>query len=124
MDKQASRFLDAYNEIDKWLRKILKADKRMSFYNLVEDASNPKKVPPQHAGVVGYYKDDLKGYGDLRNAIVHEHRNDEVIATPHLKAVEELETIRKRLLRSAANSVPFYQNCSAMYSRRPHRDSC
>lgn len=46
MDKQASRFLDAYNEIDKWLRKILKADKRMSFYNLVEDASNPKKVPP------------------------------------------------------------------------------
>jgi predicted transcriptional regulator len=92
------RFLDAYNEIDKWMRKLLKADKRVSFYTLVEDASNPKKVSPRHAGVVRRYADDLKGYGDLRNAIVHEHRNDEVIATPHLRAVEELETIHKRLL--------------------------
>ena len=98
MDNNADRFLTAYNEIDKWLRKILRTDKRVPYYSLVEDASNPKKASHEHAGVVRHYADDLKEYGDLRNAIIHSYRNDEIIATPHLKAVEEMETIRDRLL--------------------------
>jgi hypothetical protein len=77
MDKQTLRFLTVYDQIDKWLRKILKADRRVSFSSLVDDASDSKRTHPRHAGIVRYYKDDLKGYGDLRNAIVHEHRNDE-----------------------------------------------
>jgi predicted transcriptional regulator len=98
MDKHADRFLTAYNDIDKWLRKILRTNNKVSFWTLLEDASNSKNVSPQYANVVGYYKDDLKEFADLRNAIVHEHRNDEVIATPHLKAVLGLEAIRRRLL--------------------------
>jgi CBS domain-containing protein len=97
MDKNADRFLSAYNEIDKWLRKMLKADRKASFANLVDDVSNSNKVSHQSTRLVRHYRDDLKEYGDLRNAIVHEHRNDEVIATPCLKAVEEMEAIRKRL---------------------------
>ena len=98
MDAQTLRFLTAYDHIDKWLRKILKADRRVSFSSLVDDASDPKRTHPRHAGVVRYYKDDLKVYGNLRNAIVHEHRNDEPIATPYPAAVKELETIHERLV--------------------------
>jgi predicted transcriptional regulator len=98
MDKLADRFLTAYNEIDKWLRKIVRTDRGTSFASLVDAASDPRKCPNQHNGVVKHYAKDLKEFGDLRNAIVHEYRDDEIIATPHAKAVKELEAIRGHLL--------------------------
>jgi predicted transcriptional regulator len=98
MDKLADRFITVYNEIDKWLRKIVKADGRVTFASLVDAVSDPKKCPHRHNSVVACYARDLKEFGDLRNAIVHHYRDDEIIATPHAKAVKELEAIRDRLL--------------------------
>ncbi len=98
MDKLADRFLTAYNDIDKWLRKIAKVDRNLSFASVVDIVSDAKKCPHGLNAVVKHYSHDLKEFGDLRNAIVHHYRNDEIIATPCLKAVKELEAIRDHLL--------------------------
>jgi hypothetical protein len=39
MDDQSSRFLDAFNGIEKHLRKVVKAEKHLTFGELVEKAS-------------------------------------------------------------------------------------
>jgi hypothetical protein len=44
------------------------------------------------------YKDDLKEFGDLRNAIVHTRAGDRVIAEPNDQAVDTIEQIARLLV--------------------------
>ncbi len=91
MDELTKRFIDAYNEIDSFLRRLCKERAQATFSSLVVKAAEINKAVRHHA-------QDLREYGDLRNAITHHYRRNEPIATPHGRAVRELESIRKDLL--------------------------
>ncbi|HSM57441.1 MAG TPA: hypothetical protein VK879_14920, partial [Candidatus Sulfomarinibacteraceae bacterium] len=60
----ADRFVRAYNAIDNHLRRVLKSGKHRSFPALVDIAA-------KRMSEVRRYRNDLKEYGQLRNAIVH-----------------------------------------------------
>jgi len=93
----SDRFLEAFNSIERHLRKISKSKitktrRHPSFYALVDaaSASNP---------AVRRSKVDLKEFADLRNAIVHERTDGHVIAEPNDQAVKEIEHIASLLLK-------------------------
>jgi len=81
------RFLNAFIGIEQALEKIVKNKRRVPFYQLVDLAA---KTDP----FVREIAIELKEYGDLRNAIVHERIDDKPIAEPHQDVVERLERIR------------------------------
>jgi hypothetical protein len=91
MDELSSRFVGAYNEIDKFPRRLCKVGPELGFMKVV------RKAAQQHAGVKAYEM-DLEECAHLRNAIAHSYRNYEVIATPHSGAVRQLEAIKTKLL--------------------------
>jgi hypothetical protein len=68
------------------MNRRVKSDRYISYAELVRRVSNLDK---------GYHKFQryLEEFGDLRNAIVHERIDGEVIAEPHLKIVLEIEQI-------------------------------
>lgn len=69
----SDRFLNAFSSIEQQLRKITRRGKETRFYQLVDEASASTPA-------VASYKDDLKEFADLRNAIVHERGDGRVIA--------------------------------------------
>jgi CBS domain-containing protein len=87
----SNEFLNIFSSLESWLRSQTNAERSASFYELVEKASRV------HAAV-RRYKDDLKEFADLRNAIVHERTDGHVIAEPNLRAVAEFDRIRKAFL--------------------------
>jgi predicted transcriptional regulator len=96
---QTGRFLDAYAEIEQYLRRKLKADISESFVALVRAASRSDPA-------VGRFGDDLREYAELRNAIVHQRAPDaHAIAEPYLSVVVDIERIRDRLLKPPALSA-------------------
>ncbi len=100
-EKNSERFLNCFDEIERYLRKVTKEPKWKSFYELVEKAS--QSIP-----VVKHYKDDLKEFADLRNAIVHERTDGHVIAEPNDMSVEKLCEIAKNLL-DPPKVIPLFQ---------------
>ncbi|WLR53022.1 CBS domain-containing protein [Bacillus tianshenii] len=87
----AERFLSAYNTITKELELIVGMNKYLPFFRLVDMAKKKN-------GIVMHFKDDLKEYSYLRNAIVHDRDFPErVIADPHISVVEKLEYIASQL---------------------------
>jgi predicted transcriptional regulator len=91
MDQLSSRFLDAFTSIEKHLRALAKADKHMTFNEMVEKASRSDRA-------VRRFRDQLKGFGELRNFVVHEYCRDQPTASPSPHAVERLQAIRDELL--------------------------
>lgn len=91
MDRQYStRFLDAFANIEQILEDKSGTVRHKPFYQLVDEVS--RIDPFVHDIAV-----ELKEYGDLRNAIVHERINDEPIAEPHPEIVARIEKIRDLL---------------------------
>ena len=91
MDELSSRFLDAFSAIEKHLRKLLDADRHMTFNEMVEKAARADKGVRRLRG-------QLKDFGELRNFVVHEYRRDQPTASPSAHAVERLQAIRDELL--------------------------
>ncbi|WP_414048822.1 CBS domain-containing protein [Macrococcus animalis] len=89
----AERFLNAFNTIEKYLTKYNLNKGYASFSRLIDYAINKDKV-------VAQYKDDLKQFAELRNAIVHNTRSGDnrVIAEPHEEVVKEIELITEMLI--------------------------
>lgn len=89
--KNSDRFIIAYNRIEKSLSKKVDDSGFMPFYRLIEKAKIKNSVVRNH-------EEDLREFGDLRNAIVH-HRTgvDYVIAEPHDDIVERIELIEKKV---------------------------
>ena len=83
-----SRFLDAYNAIDKALRIQYNYKTTISFSDLIRRCADLNHV-------VRGYENDLINFARLRNAIVHSSDNNRVIAEPHLDVVELMEKIAK-----------------------------
>ncbi|MDW0109873.1 CBS domain-containing protein [Sporosarcina aquimarina] len=89
--KNSDRFIIAYNRIEKTLSKKVDESGFLPFYRLIEKAKVKNSV-------VRNYEEDLREFGDLRNAIVH-HRTglDYVIAEPHDDIVELIELIERKV---------------------------
>ena len=86
----SERFLNAFSIIENDMNRRIKSDHYVSFSELVRRMATIDKA---------YHKFQryLEELGDLRNAIVHERIDGEVIAEPHLKIVEEIEQIAQVL---------------------------
>jgi len=97
----SDRFLNAFNSIERSLRKFTKKEKGERFYTLVDVAS--KSYP-----IVRHFSNDLKEFADLRNAIVHERTDGHVLAEPNNQAVEMIEHIAS-LLSNPPKVIPLFK---------------
>lgn len=87
MNRELSeRFLNAYCRLEDELRKITGSGTHESFTFLLDHAARSNAAFAQ-------YKDDLKEYAELRNAIVHKRIADAPIAEPHPEVVLRIEKI-------------------------------
>lgn len=85
----AERFLDIYNQIDKFLKNYEK-DEFESFAKKVRSSSNE---------IIRAHKDKILDYAKLRNAIVHSPRVGlDYIALPLEQVVNDFETILKKII--------------------------
>ncbi|NLY38218.1 MAG: hypothetical protein GX044_02830 [Firmicutes bacterium] len=87
----AERFLNAYAVIEHEMQKLLDLKEHRRFSDLVHRAA---KINP----VIEQFKFDLKEFGDLRNAIVHDRAGGKVIAEPNDEVVAQIEKIAALLL--------------------------
>ena len=89
----ADRFIRAYNQIDDHLRGLLDIDRsRYGFASVVDQAA-------KRYSVVRRYADDLKEFGALRNAIVHDKEYpSRIIADPRPEVVEAIERLAAVIL--------------------------
>lgn len=97
----SGRFLDAFRAIERSLRKRTGRGKEQGFYSLVDLAAD-------FDAAVRYYRDDLKEFADLRNAIVHERGDGRVIAEPNAWAVARIERIASSLT-DPPKVIPLFQ---------------
>ena len=86
----SDRFLTAFNEIEKYLTRIYREEEERGFRNMINLSRERGQLSKQQY-------EDLKQYGKLRNIIVHEFRNNEVIAEPNNTIVKRIEQIRAEL---------------------------
>ena len=108
MMKNSERFLDAFVAIEKYLRSKCNLEQWATFSQLLEVAS--RSMPE-----IKRYKEDLKEYGELRNAIVHDNRGAGfVIAEPNTAAVESIEKIRD-LIKKPPLVFPFCKSSVLSY---------
>jgi len=90
--ERVERFLGAYNSIDKALRRRAGVDQRVEFSAVIRRAA-------ESSSLLRRYRDDLKEYHDLRNAIVHESTTAEAIAVPREDTVIKIEALEKHINR-------------------------
>ncbi len=101
MNHNSTRFLNAYAAIEHEMKRILGMKEHCRFYRLVCLAS---RVSP----VIKRYQFDLCKYSDLRNAIVHDRAEGQIIAEPNEHAVENIERIAGFLL-APPKAIPLFQ---------------
>lgn len=87
----SEKFLQTFSSIEKWLKTLTSSDRREPFYRLVDLASRKNRA-------VNRYRDDLKEFADLRNAIVHERSDGHVIAEPNERALRDFQRLESVLL--------------------------
>jgi predicted transcriptional regulator len=97
----SSVFLDTFAAIEQHLSQVCGAGRHLPFYQLVDQAS--RSVPAVQA-----YRDDLRQFADLRNAIVHERRGGMVLAEPSDRVVADIQRI-ETLIRRPPTVAPAFQ---------------
>lgn len=90
MIKNSTRFIEAYNTIETEMEKRLKMDRRIGFSERVRRLAG-------YDPFFKRYRRVLEEFADLRNAIIHERIDGEVIAEPHEKVVLQFEHIAQLL---------------------------
>lgn len=103
----SERFLNAYAAIEKHLRRLAGGDRSATFSQVLE-----KAVASDWAARC--WKDDLREYHDLRNAIVHERTDGHVIAEPNDGAVADLKHIAAQLTQPPS-VIPSFQTQVASF---------
>jgi predicted transcriptional regulator len=87
MSRNAEKFLDTFNLIEKHLKSKYNNGYYMPFGDLIRKASAKE-------GVIKIYREDLFVYSDLRNVLVHNSRiNGKIIAEPLDDVIEKIEQI-------------------------------
>ncbi len=99
--KNSERFLNAFITIEDFLREEIDANNYVTFYQLIDKATRSNSA-------VRSYKDDLKEYADLRNAIVHERSGGNIIAEPNDYVVDRIERI-VTMLERPPKVIPEFQ---------------
>jgi len=89
----AEQFIEHYTVIEKYLRRVYGSKGQYeTFTQLISRAE-------KNSSVIKYYANDLREYGELRNAIIHNRAPNEntVIAEPHSFVVEKMFHIREMI---------------------------
>lgn len=90
MIKNSTRFIEAYNKIEIEMEKRMKIDRHIGFSERVRRLAG-------YDPFFKRYRRVLEEFADLRNAIIHERIDGEVIAEPHEKVVLQFEHIAQLL---------------------------
>ena len=93
MDDLSSKFLDAFNVIEDWMRHELDAAEEDDFGSLL------RRMKLTNSGV-RRSAPELKRFARLRNLIAHNHSREQPLAVPTQRSVERIETLRNQLLSS------------------------
>ena len=88
--KNASIFIDSYNKIDAQLRALYNFRSGQSFTDVVRQSADRNAA-------VRRYENDLVDYARLRNAIVHQSMDGQVIAVPCDEVTQTMERIARLL---------------------------
>jgi predicted transcriptional regulator len=91
MDDFSSKFLDAFNVIEDWMRHELDAAEDDDFGSLL------RRMRSAHAGV-NRHASELKRLARLRNLIAHNHSREQPLAVPTGRSVERIEALRTEFL--------------------------
>ncbi len=94
-------FLKTFSTIEAWLRQQADADRSTTFYQLIDRVSKRNRT-------VERYRDDLKEFADLRNAIVHERSDGHIIAEPNDRALSDFNHLCTTLL-NPPKLIPKFQ---------------
>lgn len=86
----SERFINAFSAIENEMNRRIRSDRYISYSELIRRMSSLDRSYHRYARY-------LEEFGDLRNAIVHERIDGEVVAEPHLKEVERIEQIARLL---------------------------
>jgi len=97
----SERFLQAFANIERWIRRITNCEKSVPFFQIVALAA-------ERDPAVRWYQNDLKEFADLRNAIVHERTDGHPIAEPNSQAVKEIERM-EAILTSPPKVLPLFR---------------
>lgn len=90
-DNSLARFFSAFNDIEQFLRQAVGAKNSDSFWWIVDRAHDKHLLSKRQA-------EQLKDFGNLRNAIAHGRYFDgEPIATPHPQVLAQLENLQRLL---------------------------
>jgi len=128
----SSKYLDAFNRIEKWLREITDSSDGASFSQMVYLASN--KIPKFFKHV-----ESLRSLANFRNSLVHKYEHGKQLAIPTEYAIQLLQQIEsqfispKPLFSFASKPVEFChitdsvsvavkKMFSGQYSQMPLRD--
>jgi predicted transcriptional regulator len=88
----ARDFLDAFADIERWLREREGSDLHRTFGEMVRDVGKRDRLVREHESA-------LRAFAALRNAIQHERYQDGLpIATPAPQTVAEIVAIRDRMM--------------------------
>jgi predicted transcriptional regulator len=87
LSNNSDKFLEAFNAIEKYMRRMTGSDNQTSFYRLIDRAADSDSA-------VRSLRIDLQEYADLRNAIVHERTDGHVIAEPNERALKKIEQMK------------------------------
>ncbi|MGB7595139.1 MAG: CBS domain-containing protein [Erysipelotrichaceae bacterium] len=82
----SERFLAAFSLIESEMTRRIRSDRYISYNEMTHHMSKMDRTYARYTRL-------LEEFGDLRNAIVHERIDGEVVAEPHLKLVLEIEQI-------------------------------
>jgi len=97
----SERFLSAFSTIENEMERRVRSDRYISYAEMTRRMAKTDRTYAR-------YQKYLEEFGDLRNAIVHERIDGEVIAEPHMKLVLEIEQIAK-LLTSPEKAKDVFQ---------------
>jgi predicted transcriptional regulator len=90
MHELTSRFVSAFNRIEKRLKGIVNPKVYVPFAQLVDKAAEKNSAVRQ-------FRKRLKSLGHLRNLLVHDHEHSKEVAVPTERTVRGLEALEKTI---------------------------
>ncbi len=108
MDR-AQQFIQLYNQLSRYLREHSESDSNLPFYQLI------RTVATTHSTVRRYLA-DLKEYGDLRNAIVHNQTYPQVVIAEPTEATIAQFTHIVQSITAPKRLLPTFQKQVRVFS--------
>jgi predicted transcriptional regulator len=94
MDENTSRYLDAFNAIEKWLRSQVPDPNRFDLPTLIDVVADCDYLVRRHSG-------KLKDLNRFRNFVVHDYSRDRALAMPTKMAADVISAICQELVSPA-----------------------